>query len=45
VSTSASGHYRNGVLLSPLTALGGGSVLDGRRAPELELVRPDRFGL
>jgi glycine oxidase len=42
----ASGHYRNGVLLSPLTAkLAADLVLDGRRAPELELVRPDRFGL
>jgi glycine oxidase len=42
----AAGHYRNGVLLSPLTAkLVADLVLDGRRAPELELVRPDRFGL
>jgi glycine oxidase len=42
----AAGHYRNGVLLAPLTAkLVADLVLDGRRAPELELVRPDRFGL
>jgi len=42
----AAGHYRNGVLLTPLTAkLIADLVLDGRRAPELELVRPDRFGL
>ena len=42
----ATGHYRNGVLLSPLTAkLVADLVLEGRRASELELVRPDRFGL
>ena len=42
----AAGHYRNGVLLSPLTAkLVADLVMDGRRSPELELVRPDRFGL
>ena len=42
----AAGHYRNGVLLSPLTAtLMADLVMDGRRSPELELVRPDRFGL
>jgi glycine oxidase len=42
----ATGHYRNGVLLSPLTAkLLADLVLDGRRDPDLELVRPDRFGL
>jgi glycine oxidase len=42
----AAGHYRNGVLLSPLTAkLVADLVLDGRRSPDLELVRPDRFGL
>lgn len=42
----ASGHYRNGVLLSPLTAkLVVDLVIDGRHSPELELVRPDRFGL
>ncbi len=42
----AAGHYRNGILLSPLTAkLVADLVIDGRRSPELELVRPDRFGL
>jgi glycine oxidase len=42
----ATGHYRNGVLLSPLTAkLVADLVLDGKRDPDLELVRPDRFGL
>jgi glycine oxidase len=42
----ATGHYRNGVLLSPLTAkLVADLVVEGRRAPDLELVRPDRFGL
>jgi glycine oxidase len=42
----ATGHYRNGVLLSPLTAkLVADLVLDDRRDPDLELVRPDRFGL
>lgn len=42
----ATGHYRNGVLLAPLTAaLIADLVVDGRSRPELELVRPDRFGL
>jgi glycine/D-amino acid oxidase-like deaminating enzyme len=42
----ATGHYRNGVLLSPLTAkLVADLVIDGRRDPDLDLVRPDRFGL
>ena len=42
----ATGHYRNGVLLAPLTAkLVADLVIDGRRDPDLELVRPDRFGL
>jgi glycine oxidase len=42
----ATGHYRNGVLLAPLTAaLIGDLVLDGRERDELALVRPDRFGL
>jgi glycine/D-amino acid oxidase-like deaminating enzyme len=42
----ATGHYRNGVLLSPLTAkLMADLVMDGRGSPELELVKPDRFGL
>jgi glycine oxidase len=42
----ATGHYRNGVLLAPLTAsLIADLVLDGRERPELADVRPDRFGL
>jgi glycine oxidase len=42
----ATGHYRNGVLLAPLTAtLIADLVIDGRECPELSLVRPDRFGL
>jgi glycine oxidase len=39
----ASGHYRNGILLAPLTAqLVGDLVIDGRSDPVLELVSPDR---
>jgi glycine/D-amino acid oxidase-like deaminating enzyme len=42
----ATGHYRNGVLLAPLTAaLVADLVLEGRRGPGLEHTRPDRFGL
>ena len=42
----ATGHYRNGVLLAPLTAIMlADLVLDGRSHSELVLVRPDRFGL
>ena len=42
----AAGHYRNGVLLAPLSAaLVADLVLNGRRSPELDLLRPDRFGL
>jgi glycine oxidase len=42
----ATGHYRHGVLLAPLTAkLMADLVLDGRTDPLLEFVRPDRFGL
>jgi glycine oxidase len=42
----ATGHYRNGVLLAPLTAkLVADLVLDGRKSPELELMRPARLGL
>ena len=42
----AAGHYRNGVLLAPLTAtLIADLVIDGRERPELADVRPDRFGL
>jgi glycine oxidase len=42
----ATGHYRNGVLLAPLTAaLVADLVLEAADRPELEFVRPDRFGL
>ncbi len=40
----ATGHYRNGVLLAPLTAvLVADLLLDGRSGAALEHVRPDRF--
>jgi glycine oxidase len=42
----ATGHYRNGVLLAPLTAaVLGDLIVDRRSAPELELMAPRRFGL
>ena len=42
----ATGHYRNGVLLTPLTASAiADLVLEGREAPELAVTRPARFGL
>ena len=42
----ATGHYRNGVLLTPLTATCiADLVLEAREAPELALTRPARFGL
>jgi glycine oxidase len=42
----ATGHFRNGVLLAPLTArLIADLVLDGREHPELALARPSRVGL
>lgn len=42
----ATGHYRNGVLLAPLTAsLLADLLLDGREGAELALVRPARLGL
>jgi glycine oxidase len=41
----ATGHYRNGVLLSPLTAqLVADAMLDDRADPALAAVRPARFG-
>ena len=41
----ATGHYRNGVLLAPLTALlVADAMLDGRTDPMLDVVRPSRFG-
>ena len=40
----ATGHYRNGVLLAPLTAkLVSDLVLDGRTDPALAITSPDRF--
>ncbi len=42
----ATGHYRNGVLLSPLTAkLVADMVIDQRTDVGMELMRPARFGL
>ena len=41
----ATGHYRNGVLLAPLTAqLVADAMLDNRIDPLLALVSPSRFG-
>jgi glycine oxidase len=41
----ACGHYRNGVLLAPVTAqLVANLLLDGERDQLLELTRPQRFG-
>jgi glycine oxidase len=41
----ATGHFRNGVLLAPLTAeLVADAMLDERLDPLLELTRPQRFG-
>ena len=40
----ATGHYRNGILLAPLTArLVADLLLDGKEDPLLEAVAPDRF--
>jgi glycine oxidase len=42
----ATGHYRNGVLLAPLTAsLLADLIVDGREGEGLALMRPGRFGL
>jgi glycine oxidase len=42
----ATGHYRNGVLLAPLTAmLTADLVLEGREHSDLALVQPQRLGL
>jgi len=42
----ATGHYRNGVLLAPLTAVAiADLVLDRREARELAITSPARFGL
>ncbi len=41
----ATGHYRNGVLLAPLTAiLVADALLEGRDDPILRVVSPARFG-
>jgi glycine oxidase len=41
----ATGHYRNGILLAPLTgALVADALLDGTIDPMLAVVSPDRFG-
>jgi glycine oxidase len=41
----ATGHYRNGVLLAPLTCrLVADAMLDGATHPMLDVVRPSRFG-
>jgi len=41
----ATGHYRNGVLLAPVTAqLVADAMLDNRIDPLLAPVRPSRFG-
>jgi len=42
----ATGHYRNGILLAPLTAsIVADYVLEKREAPELAITKPSRFGL
>jgi glycine/D-amino acid oxidase-like deaminating enzyme len=41
----ATGHYRNGVLLAPLTAqLVADAMLEGKTDPVLDVARPARFG-
>ncbi len=41
----ATGHYRNGVLLAPLTAqLVADAMLDNRIDPLMPAVNPSRFG-
>ena len=42
----ATGHYRNGILLAPLTAeIAADYLLEEREAPELAFTKPSRFGL
>ena len=42
----ATGHYRNGIMLAPLTAqVVADLVLDGRTSLDLEPMKPSRFGL
>jgi glycine oxidase len=41
----ATGHYRNGILLAPLTAqVVGDAIVSGRRDPASEVMAPGRFG-
>jgi thiazole synthase len=41
----ATGHYRNGILLAPVTAtLVADAMLDNRIDPALAAVSPERFG-
>jgi glycine/D-amino acid oxidase-like deaminating enzyme len=41
----ATGHYRNGVLLAPVTArLVADAMLDGTVDPSMHALRPERFG-
>jgi glycine/D-amino acid oxidase-like deaminating enzyme len=41
----ATGHFRNGVLLAPLTAqVVADALLSGRTDPALEAIGPQRFG-
>jgi glycine oxidase len=42
----ATGHYRNGILLAPVTGeLIAGAIVDGVFPPSLSIFSPDRFGL
>jgi glycine oxidase len=42
----ATGHFRSGVLLAPLTAsLIADLLMDGHEGPGMEMMRPARFGL
>ena len=42
--TIATGHYRNGILLAPLTAtVVARSILHGDADPALKVTSPDRF--
>jgi glycine oxidase len=42
--TMATGHFRNGILLAPLTAgLVAGQILDGQIDPSMEFLAPERF--
>jgi glycine oxidase len=41
---NATGHYRNGILLAPITAqLIAAAIVDGARSPMLAAFSPDRF--